>query len=337
LLDAIRRASTRLINTIEGILDISKMETRTLEVKPAPLGLPALIQRVLDEIRASVERSHVSLSCGIEERRAVVLCDEYCLTRSLSNLLSNAIKFTPEGEVEIRLYRNADGVLSIDVRDTGVGIDPSYLPRLFEPFTQEDSGYTRQFEGSGLGLALTKRYLDLNGASIAVKSEKGRGSTFTIQFPRQIELSAPPAAPQDAVAPALAAPAADDGRKPAILVVEDDADSRAYMKRILEGHYEVLEATSAQEVRRQLAARSDTRMILMDLSLQGKEDGLMITRDLRKDPRWKDLPIIATTAHAFAEDHAKALAAGCNSFLAKPIHHQALLSIMQRLLARGTG
>jgi signal transduction histidine kinase len=108
--------------------------------------------------------------------------DEICLANVLTNLLQNALKFTERGEVAVRLWR--DAALCLQVRDTGVGIDANYLPHVFEAFSQENPGLTRRFEGVGLGLSLVRKYLALNGAEIAVASEKHRGSTFTIRFAR---------------------------------------------------------------------------------------------------------------------------------------------------------
>jgi signal transduction histidine kinase len=121
-----------------------------------------------------------------EAQDAEVWFDEYCLGHALLNLLENGIKFTNQGGLRVRVYREADGTLSIDVADTGIGIDPAFLPRLLEPFAQEETGFTRRFEGSGLGLAVAKGYLERNGARITAASAKGAGSVFTITFPRSM-------------------------------------------------------------------------------------------------------------------------------------------------------
>src|SRR5262249_46278436 len=143
------------------------------------------------------------------------------------------------------------------VTDTGIGIEPGYLARIFEPFSQEESGYTRRFEGNGLGLALTRSYLQLNGASISVQSQKGQGSTFTITFSPESELRL--ATPS----PAEPKPASTNGngskppetpaiRRPTILVVEDDPDNQVLIRTILKKNYEVVMASSADEARKEL-------------------------------------------------------------------------------------
>src|SRR5262249_20703648 len=123
-----------------------------------------------------------TLSSDIEVADAEVTFDAYCLENALTNLLANAVKFTMRGEVRVRLARDERGSLALSVRDTGIGIEPSFVARLGEAFAQEDSGLARRFEGSGLGTALTKSYLELNGARLSVESEKDVGSRFTIHF-----------------------------------------------------------------------------------------------------------------------------------------------------------
>lgn len=331
LVDPIRRASLRLTETIDGILDISKIETRTFQLEPRAVALAPLIERQVTELDVLASNRGIRLSCSIAEPTAAVMFDEYCLSHALMNLVRNALKFTVRGEVSVRLYRADSGELAIDVSDTGIGIDPGYLPHLFQPFSQEDPSYTRGFEGSGLGLALAKRYVELNGARISAVSQKGQGSVFTICFARASEIAG-------GIAPRLpAAPAGKlgkrQGQRPKVLVVEDDDDSREVMRLLLSDQYEVVEAASGAEVRQQIAAHGDSiGIVLMDLSLKGSEDGLQITADLRRRAAFREVPIIATTAHALPEDRARALKAGCDAFLAKPIQPQLLLDTMNAKL-----
>ena len=187
-LEGIRRAGQRLLETIHGTLDFSKMESGAFRVRPQPLEIGPILTMHVEDCRAIARSKGLSLVLENEEPGTRLRFDEYCLSSALLNLLQNAIKFTRVGGVVVRLARDADGALVLSIRDTGIGIDAAFQRRLFEPFSQEDSGFTRQFEGSGLGLALSRKYLALNGASIHVESEKGKGSTFTIRFPPDCEL-----------------------------------------------------------------------------------------------------------------------------------------------------
>jgi PAS domain S-box-containing protein len=186
--EAMRRAGERLLRTIGGVLDIARIEARSFEVHPTRVDLAAVVRRAATDFTRLARDKGLELVAEIRLERAVVRFDEYCLTRCLENLLDNAVKFTPEGRIVVGLERDPGGELRITVTDTGVGIEASYLERLFEPFTQEDSSSTRRFEGAGLGLALAKHYVELNGARLSVASRKHAGSRFTIHFPLALEL-----------------------------------------------------------------------------------------------------------------------------------------------------
>jgi signal transduction histidine kinase len=180
--EPVRRAGKRLLDTVASILEISKIESGAYRIDSKPIVLGEFIERLLGEFRILAAKKSLALNAEIDEPRAVVTFDEGCLSNVLTNLLQNAIKFTERGEVAVRLWRDARAALCLEVRDTGVGIDANYLPHVFEAFSQENPGLTRRFQGVGLGLSLVRKYLELNGAEIAVASEKNRGSTFTIRF-----------------------------------------------------------------------------------------------------------------------------------------------------------
>jgi PAS domain S-box-containing protein len=186
MVDAIGRAGRRLMETIHRILDLSKIETGGFEIRPEQIDLRDLIEGRLQELEILAQEKGLRLYSQFETRATTVLFDEYCLSQALTNLLQNAIKFTEKGEVCARLFSNGGHESWLEVCDTGVGIDERYLPRLFEPFSQEQSGYTRAYEGSGLGLTLVRRYVELNGAKLEVESKKNVGSIFRIRFARSI-------------------------------------------------------------------------------------------------------------------------------------------------------
>jgi signal transduction histidine kinase len=333
-LDAIRRAGKRLNRTIQGILDFSKIEARAFELRPQSVKLAAVLEHHLQDIRILAEQKNLKLRCVIDEPDATVLCDEYCLSGALTNLLQNAIKFTEQGSVTAKLFRGVDGFLKISVADTGIGIEQSYLTRIFEPFSQEQSGYTRAFEGNGLGLALTRSYLQMNGASVGVQSQKGSGSTFTISFSAESELKLLPqqAAPEipphtNGVTPKTAV------RRPCILVVEDDPDNQTLIRTVLKNHYTVRLAASGDEARKELQGKGEPiELILMDWSLRGDEDGVTLTRSLRLDDRYKQTPVVALTAHVSSEDRKLAMATGFDAFLGKPINRDELFRTLDLLI-----
>ncbi len=340
MLAGIESASRRLIATIHAVLDLSRIETGAFEVRPAEVRVGPLVRREAEPARALAEKKNLAFACEIEEPDATIRCDEYCLSHAVANLLDNAVKFTAKGKIAVRLFRAAEGPLCLEIRDSGVGIDPAYMPRMFKPFSQEEVGYTRRFEGPGLGLRLAWRFLEINGARLDVESTKGEGSVFRVWFSREVEeqealrgnhaggagrselhLASPPPAPATARV------------KPAILVVEDDPGSQTLMQLALFKQYEVLLAASAEEARGHLRdRRAAIHAVLMDISLRGPEDGLALTRDLRRDAATRHLPIIVTTAHALHEDRKMAIEAGCDAYLTKPFQWKELLALVERFV-----
>ena len=180
--DPVRRAGQRLLSTISAILDLSRIEAGAYELKVVPIKVAAMVEHQVSDLSVLAMNKQIGLSCVIEEPDAIVLFDEHCLSAAVINLLQNAIKFTESGTVSVRLSRDESGALTLAISDTGIGMDPAYQRRLFEPFSREAPEGSRPSEGSGLGLALVKRYLELNGARIEVESQKNVGSVFTIIF-----------------------------------------------------------------------------------------------------------------------------------------------------------
>jgi PAS domain S-box-containing protein len=186
-LAAIMRAGDRLCNALQDVLDLSKVEAGAFELNPVCIELARILERQVAGFARIALSKGLEFECAIERPGAAVMFDEYCLERALAILLDNAIKFTSRGKVSVRLGTDSMGILCIQIRDTGTGIAAHHLSRLFEPFSQQQAGPDRGFQGMGLGLALCRRYLELNGAPIAVESAEGRGTTFTIRFPRHEE------------------------------------------------------------------------------------------------------------------------------------------------------
>jgi PAS domain S-box-containing protein len=335
-LEAVTRACKRLLRTLNAILDYSKLEARSFTVNPATVNLVPLIERLIADMMPQAASKGLSLEFAFDEEAATAEFDEYCLTQALRNLLENAIKFTERGGATVRLYREAIGALRIRIADTGIGIDAAFLPHLLEPFSQEDYGMSRRFEGAGLGLALTRRYLELNGASLSVRSEKDTGSTFTIHFAQTEEAERDGVSRNEANPPDAAAH--DRSHQARILVVEDDPDNQILMRALLKSRYRLLIASSAEEVRRQIETDSEPiDLILMDLGLGCAEDGLMLTRSLRETDRFRATPIVALTGHAMTVNRERALDAGCNDFIIKPFDRARLFDTIEHLLDGASG
>jgi signal transduction histidine kinase len=183
--EPIQRAGQRLLDTIGAVLDLSRIESGAFELKPATITLAHLVERHVQDLNVLARKKGIGLVCQIDEPEAQVIFDEHCLSNTIINLLQNAIKFTDRGAVSVRVFRDHANVLSLEVRDTGRGIDPAYLPHLFEPFSQEGVAAVPSQEGAGLGLALVKRYVEFNRARITVESTRNSGTAFIVSFSQE--------------------------------------------------------------------------------------------------------------------------------------------------------
>ncbi|MGE5680998.1 MAG: sensor histidine kinase, partial [Bacillota bacterium] len=173
----------RLIRTIDLILNMSQLQTGYFEPNPQLLDIyREILQPVVAELNSAARFKNLELKLEIRTKDPFVECDLYSVSQIFINIIENAIKFTPDGSINIEVYRNENAKLCVKIKDTGIGISSEYMKELFTPFSQEEMGYTRRFEGNGLGLALVKKYCEMNNADIEVESEKGRGSSFTIIF-----------------------------------------------------------------------------------------------------------------------------------------------------------
>ncbi len=174
----------RLNRTLNQILELTQIDTGNYEVNIQPLNLKEEIEEAVNSFRHELAEKKLELYINLDEKHLNILADKAALNRILNNLIENAIKFTNKGYIKIESYSNInETILFCSIKDTGIGISEEYLNHIFEPFSQEEDGFNRPYEGNGLGLALTKRYLDIINSSITVDSVKGVGSTFTFTLP----------------------------------------------------------------------------------------------------------------------------------------------------------
>jgi len=184
--NSVNRASYRLIRTIELILNMSELNLGTYNPKFEDINIEDdIIKLFTIKFKPAANKKGLHLSYSIQTKNNIIKADEYSLHQIFTNLIENAIKYTKAGKVDIILYEDNEGNLNIDIKDTGIGIDSDYLPFLFDPFSQEQQGYTRGFEGNGLGMSIVKGYCNLNRANISVVSTKGKGTTITVSFPKE--------------------------------------------------------------------------------------------------------------------------------------------------------
>ncbi len=330
-------SADRLTKSIDLILDISRLQTGNIEFQDSEVSVRKVIEESILDIKSLAEKKTLALSFDNQLGDVKVHADETFLARSLESLLENAVKFTRKGYIEVRLYQRDTGELAIDIEDTGVGISEEYQTKMFQITTPSNDTPGHAFEGVGLGLALVRRYLEQIGGRITVKSARGVGSIFTITLPEALIVSRENLpkiskfVKKERVSQ-TSAPQTDERKLPNLLVVEDDSDTRQFMKITLRKHYNVYTAESVAEAHDVIMNR-DVNIVIADVSLGGEESGLDFVSDIRKIPRYGKIPVIAVTAHAFSSDRERCLAAGCNRYFSKPVDHAVLIRTMEELLA----
>ncbi|HWX22119.1 MAG TPA: ATP-binding protein [Candidatus Binatia bacterium] len=342
----------RLLKLINDLLDLVRLESGRMEVKHEPLevaefvkGLASAARQVADDKRLRLE-THVGVDLG------AVLGDRDKLEKILLNLVFNALKFTPAGgRVELRAEKQGEEFVLI-VADTGMGISEKNLPYVFDRFWQADGSSKRKYQGVGIGLALVKELVEIQGGKVIVESQEGKGTTFTVRLPYQKAEPAPkPVVEEPAEATADSAgtgttvtseewlanlyrraelfPAltpvqesmrpvetSRNGNQPTILVADDEPDMLRFLKSQLSRHYRVLEAVDGQQAVEK-ASQFQPDIILLDMMMPEK-DGLQACREIRQHTPTQSIPVVLLTARADEETKMAALSAGASDFLAKP-------------------
>ncbi|MBW4496028.1 MAG: response regulator [Oscillatoria princeps RMCB-10] len=335
-LDTIVRNTKSLVKLIEEILDVSRIINGKLNLNMASVNLAPTIEAAIDSLRPAAEAKNIRLNAALDRTIRPVLGDRERLQQVIWNLLSNAIKFTPKGgRVAVTLH-SADSCAEIEVSDTGAGISPDFLPYVFERFRQADSTSTRSYGGLGLGLALVRHLVELHGGIVRADSAgAGQGAAFTVRLPLAEWGAGRPASgvgeKQPAPPPMPPSPLA--GLR--VLVVEDDADTSELIATVLEGHD--AKVTAVSSVREALAEieRSRPDVLVSDIGMPG-EDGYSLIRKLRAmeaKQGWR-IPAAALTAYAKAEDRTRALSAGFQMHITKPVEPAQLAAAVATLAER---
>ncbi|MBE9124664.1 response regulator [Coleofasciculus sp. LEGE 07092] len=361
---AIKSSGEHLLALINDILDLSKIEAGKVDLELTPVSIPALCNHCLKMIQPRADKKRLALLLELDYRLQEVFLDERRVRQILVNLLSNAVKFTPEAGTVKLTGRLAYGCelqqafrpdhspvncstpyLCLEIIDSGIGIPDNKLNLLFRPFQQVDSSLTRRHEGTGLGLALTKRLAELHGGTVSVESKENQGSTFRVWLPLTEMRSS--LAAKNTVSDSESSrrsflknelPVGDSKR---ILVVEDQPLNQALILEVLEleGHlvellYDgqtMLETLHSPLVKPQ----SLPHLILMDIQLP-QVDGFELIRQLKAHPTWQNVPVIALTAMAMAGDRDRCLEAGADDYLSKPLDLEKVITTVRSWLDTST-
>ncbi len=347
-----RTAGQSLLDIINDILDISKVEAGQLELEHTPFDLREIFERSCELMALSAHEKGLELICRIKPHTPIHLIgDPVRLRQILINLMGNAVKFTQKGEIVVECGLNdsndagrsggtdpcppgaKDAKLLFSVRDTGIGISEDKQAAIFESFTQADSSTTREYGGTGLGLTICRRLVEMMDGEIWVTGEEGKGSTFsftarfTVDHHPLIEKEKSDRPPQEGV-PDRKGGAADSIRPLRILLVEDAKENRIVVKAFLKKTPHTLEFAENGQIGVDKFVSGEYDLVLMDMRMPVM-DGYTATGRIRKwetENREGATPIIALTAHALKEDRQKCLDAGCTDYLSKPLKKADLLT-----------
>lgn len=325
-LEIIERNARIQAKLVEDLLDVSRITSGKLRLRVAQVELDSVTAASIESLQTAADAKHITIKSNYQPGSLTLSGDADRLQQICFNLLSNAIKFTPEnGTVTVEVKREGNRVL-LQVKDTGKGIDPKFLPFVFDRFRQADSSSTRAYGGLGIGLAIVKHLVELHGGTVSADSGgEGKGSTFKISFPalnveRRVGsdsavIPQPPTDPRAARLHGLS-----------VLIVDDEPDCRQVIALLFERNgAHVIEAASAREAMERLE-RTTPNLIISDIGMEG-EDGYRLIRRIRGSGlAAANVPAIALTAYAREEDKAAALAAGFQVHMVKPIEQNALLA-----------
>ncbi len=329
-LETAQRSALSLLQLLNDILDLSKIESGRMVLEQIPFNLRLLVKDCVRSHATKAMQKGVRLVMDIEPEMANQFTGDPLRVRQiLHNLLSNAVKFTSVGQVTVSIRAgevDRDGALEmlLTVADTGMGIAEEKLPLIFEKFTQADGSITRRFGGTGLGLAITRKLAEIHGGGVTVTSQLEVGSVFRVTLklrPAETAVTAEPDSPPREIALA----------KGRILVVEDNLVNQKVIQGLLKkrGYSTAVSSDGAQALA--LLDSTSFDLVLMDVQMPVL-DGLETTRRLRASERWRELPVIAMTAHAMSGDRDRCLDAGMDEYLTKPINSRELYSTIEKYL-----
>ncbi len=318
----INAAGKHLLELINAVLDLSKIEAGKMDLHVEPFGVATLVTEIAAVVRPLAEKNRNRLETRCDPRAGEMRADLTKVRQALFNLLSNACKFTEQGTVILTAAREAapgGDQIVFTVTDTGIGMTEEQLARLFQEFTQAEASTSRRYGGTGLGLALSRRLCRLMGGDVTVESAPGRGSTFTIRLPAEV---VDPAAPAAAHADA---PEGPEGGS-LVLVIDDDPAVRELMGRFLgRERFRVAQAAGGEEGLR-LARTLRPDAITLDVMMPGL-DGWAVLTALKADPATADIPVVMLT---IVDDRSHGYALGATEYLTKPIDRERLLGVLAR-------
>ena len=312
--ETIYKSGNRLLETLNLILDFSRLEAQKIEISIEPLQIISPVNEVLDIFKHTAHHKNIHLLSHINDPFLTIKSDEKLFRHIFSNIVNNAVKYTQVGGVDVygELIPSGDTyIFELRVVDTGIGISKENQQLIFEEFRQVSEGFSRSFEGTGLGLTLARRFVEKLKGKIWVESDLGVGSTFFVHLPTDIAVKSTGSKSQTLIEESAIA------KQHKILLVENDPVNAEVIGYFVSKEFNTQLVTTGEEALSILESE-DYDLILMDINLGQGMNGMQVTQKLRAISKFKDIPIIAITAFAMKGDKEEFLAAGCSDYLAKP-------------------
>lgn len=323
----IERQTLSIARLVDDLMEMARVTSGQLRLQQERVALAEVVARSVETISASIDQRSHNLSVTLPSHAIEVYADAARLQQILVNLLNNAAKYTDDGgRIELMVSREGDCAL-IRVRDTGIGIEPELMPRLFQPFTQSPYSIGRSRGGLGIGLSLVRRLVELHGGTVDARSEVGVGSEFTVKLPVCDSTNA-------ADEGALAQPSPQSAfHSLRVLVVDDDVDGARSLAMLLEGSGHSVAMAHDGWAALRIAPEFQPHIALVDIGLP-ELDGYELARRLRADRRLGNMELVAITGYGHAEDSLRSYAAGYDQHLVKPVRFDALEEILARAALR---
>ncbi len=358
MINTIFKSGNRLLETVNTILDFSKLDSKKVEINYSKVNVNEVIRQTVFLFQGFAKQKNLYLKYDDIEDNLIIDVDQTILEKIINNLINNALKFTKEGGVTVRLKKeilNSQSFCTIKVEDTGIGIPEDKQEIIFEEFRQASEGFSRSHEGTGLGLSITKRFIELLGGTISLKSKVNEGSTFIVKLPMNSNLNTNLNNPEISMINLDKRINAIEQNKhleenirnkedkeqqilfegkillPNVLMVENDIISIDVVKLFLKNYCNFDYALDGNEAL-EIVKTKKYDVILMDISLGGSLDGLEVARRIREIKNYEDIPIVAVTAHVQKGDREKFLSEGCTHYLSKPFTKKELIDFLNQVL-----
>ena len=331
--ESIYSSGRRLMETLNSLLDFSRLEAQKIEINKKPHNVSHLVADTVRSFINIAERNNLYLNLKIVDEEISASLDAHIFNKIVFNLLNNAIKYTEHGGINVEVDSIKEGqkrFALIKIKDSGIGIPEASQKIIFEEFRQASEGINRQYEGSGLGLTITKRYVKLLGGEIFLESKVGKGSTFVLRFPEVKSKHSKAKVKKNKLTqskPELSS------NFPNVLLVDNDQVTIDIAKIILKNVCFIEAAINGPEALNKVNEKVFDA-VLMDINLGAGLNGLDVTKEIRKNHAYSQTPIVALTAYALDGDREKFIQGGCTHYISKPFDKESLINLMNNILRK---